>query len=1531
MKGWIATNLRQGLTVAKKTIARRHPDCGLRRLRRLLVSLLGFASLSLLATGAGAQFGRPVSRSASFIGPPRSVEQYLREAERAIAERRYSEAVIQLGDLLQQEPDPQQDEERNGQDYFVDLRSDGAAVGTVLRDSVIQRARRMLGELPAAGIETYELRYGPTARRELARAIDGRDLDALRSVRRRFFHTTAGFEASFLLAQDALVQGQPLAASLLLDDVVATPRAVEALGTSVVLMHATACKLGGRGLPELPSQSGTITVAGTESAWPATGELGDWIDRHYRLQDPSPRRSGAEHRLSGGTPDRNGSDAGEMPLSLEFWAQRATASPSQERRVREKMDELVARGTLAPPSWNPLRVGDYIVMRSTERLLGVDFTTGKLVWEHPWTSPSPTHDDVETSFDVLAEKSDTGDLLVQRIWNDMPYGQITSDGKRVYMLHDLGQVEGATFGPWGQRGTRPGDGSRNSLIAVDLATEGKLVWSLGKREDVPSAFSEAFFLGPPLPLDGKLYVLVELAGDVCLSCLDPASGRELWRQPLVAVETGGIEVDPIRRVAGAVPTYHQGVLICPTGGGAMVAIDLADRILRWGVSFNRSEEFERRTFGRTGAVDALQLMQRWSDGAAIAEGTSVVVTPVESDRVLGFDLVTGEPRFNGINRIHFRYLAGLRDGRFFLVGSDRMQAFDVETGTPLWTTPDGLVTAGQRISGRGMFGEDAYYLPTTTNQVLRVSLEDGSLLDRRTTNFSLGNLLAVGGKIISQSPTELAVAFGETSLEPEVSRMLEENPDNFDALVRKSQLLIQRGQRREALSLLETTRSRQPDNDEVRMLSVLAMLGILRDDPAAEGELYETLDGLVDQPESRAELMSLRIRAAIAGSDYTEAISQLLRLSDLVGQPTAFAEPFDAVAGEDQRQCSIDSWIAARVAELAEQASEEQLTAINSVLSERLDSLQGAASQLLRRYVKHFGLLDGLQPLREQLFERFRIAESALEMERVALGAVSPDRLDSLSAARLSMLGKAYVTGGFGEDAHRVAAVLRSRGKDEISDELESDPMVSPRTVDPNLWSQQVMMEWDSMRTMRMRSTITSGIRYLPTTRLAGEQLRGWHVVRESSNPLAIRDPSGFFRPISIEDDVRQGTDLPKTFVSGGVMIVVLSNQIVALDLYRVLDNDSPILWSRSTGGDSGSIAKRRSVMNVFDDQVLVDVINTSVPSPVTAEFRVGPITGDQLLVLQGGELICLDLMTSQQRWRNSGAPAGGAVVCDDQRLAVVSPDTKEVVFFSLLDGEKLATEPWNRGDLWAATGRHVLCYSPAGSNSGIPRMFQVQLIDPFTDEVLLELQAAPANRRSEDVPASYGQVVEGRYLAHYDTQGTATIWDLVAARELARVEGLPSYSDLNGLQTVLLEDQFLLLPRRRQLPRETGSTATLQTSNKPNHESLHAVISISADQGEHRWTREFEIPWGCTLAQPSATPILALTRGWSDFNNTGSRKREVEVLALDVRDGATLAEGRREFPSSANLIETVMTVQPGQQRVSCRIGSEELVFVFGE
>ncbi len=86
-------------------------------------------------------------------------------------------------------------------------------------------ARQMIGELPPEGYQAYELLHGATARRQLQAAIRSGDREAVADVVRRFFHTSAGYEAALVLAEKETDEGHRLAAAELYRELIEAPRA----------------------------------------------------------------------------------------------------------------------------------------------------------------------------------------------------------------------------------------------------------------------------------------------------------------------------------------------------------------------------------------------------------------------------------------------------------------------------------------------------------------------------------------------------------------------------------------------------------------------------------------------------------------------------------------------------------------------------------------------------------------------------------------------------------------------------------------------------------------------------------------------------------------------------------------------------------------------------------------------------------------------------------------------------------------------------------------------------------------------------------------------------------------------------------------------------------------------------------------------------------------------------------------------------------------------------------------------------------
>src|SRR5262249_18426048 len=118
----------------------------------------------------------------------------------------------------------------------------------------------------------------------------------------------------------------------------------------------------------------------------------------------------------------------------------------------------------------------------------------------------------------------------------------------------------------------------SSLKGYNLDT-GKLVWEIGGRFDRGSELAGSFFLGPPMPVDDKLYVLTEKNAELhlpALQCRDtfekPAMPAVLWTEKLIDVPKE-LSQEPSRRVQAVPLTHQDDVLICPTNLGTVVAVD----------------------------------------------------------------------------------------------------------------------------------------------------------------------------------------------------------------------------------------------------------------------------------------------------------------------------------------------------------------------------------------------------------------------------------------------------------------------------------------------------------------------------------------------------------------------------------------------------------------------------------------------------------------------------------------------------------------------------------------------------------------------------------------------------------------------------------------------------------------------------------------------------------------------------------------------------------------------------------------------
>ena len=238
----------------------------------------------------------------------------------------------------------------------------------------------------------------------------------------------------------------------------------------------------------------------------------------------------------------------------------------------------------------------------------------------------------------------------------------------------------------------------NELAAYELKTQGKIKWRVGgggdhRDIDIEPKLAGAYFLGPPLPLDdGQLYCLAERGKDqaIYLEVLDAKSGKVQWQQQLVSTADSSMNgfQDSYRRLTGATPSFADGVLVCPTSAGAVVAVDLATHKLLWGYEYppgpmGPNQQMIAMRFQMGAMAVPSYSGDRWADSTATIAQGRVLITPVEGEQPLFcLSLIDGKLLWK-MDRGDNVYVAGVEDGKVILVGKRKVQAVSlVDTNSP---------------------------------------------------------------------------------------------------------------------------------------------------------------------------------------------------------------------------------------------------------------------------------------------------------------------------------------------------------------------------------------------------------------------------------------------------------------------------------------------------------------------------------------------------------------------------------------------------------------------------------------------------------------------------------------------------------------------------------------------------------------------------------------------------------------------------------------------------------------------------------
>ncbi len=1504
-----------------------------------LTGLSALAQPGILPGNARQRDGDSSALGQVFQPAPSDVRKPLLRAQKAIAEGRHADAARELGTLLMNDSPG----DAENQDYFLVDVDDAQQTLTSLR----AEARRLLASLPAAGREAYELQVGAQARALLDEAVAAGDIDKLSDLIRRFPHARAGYEAALLAGRYEMARGWPLAAALCFQRLVDSPQAASQFEPELSVLLAT-CWL----YAQMPDKASAVLLALKQRLPQATLRFGDqevrlftdntdplvWLQNGIGRAARTPAAEAVEWVVFRGNAQRSGRIHGGSPLTSYRWRVPTPLDRADEKLIDQMTKQYRDEGRAALPALQPLAIGGTILMRTPEKLLGVDFRSGKRIWIWPPWDDAPADREAE-SVAALRQRSGFNGReqeLHQRIWDDAAYGQLASDGQSVFLLHDLGYANFGNLSPHqvligvgGIQRAYPGaPRPHNLLVSLSLARQGAAQWVVGGEhgEDEPK-LAGAFFLGAPLPLGEKLYVLAEFNGEIRLVVLHTRNGHLDWQQQLAHTDAQTILLDGTRRLAGATPSYAEGILACPTSAGAVVAVDLATRSLLWGYSYGKqSVQPQNQNFGFNAFYPRMPrpVGQHWVDATATVADGRVLLTPVEADEVQCLDLLTGKPVWTA-KRGELLYLACVHEGVAVFAGTKQVTALRLSDGKPAWQDP---VALSEPPSGRGFHSGQYYFLPTAKAELLKIDLAKGEVVHRTATSLVLGNLVCYRDDVVSQGPDWLT-AFSQTEpLRRHVDQVLTANPNDVPALTSRGELLLYEGKRVEAIAALERAYQLAPQADTVRATLVEAMMTALRDDFAAHRRYAEQIERLLDRPTQRSEYLRLMAAGWQAEGQLEKAFDMILQLARLKGNVLDNGGSWQSELESIDRHWNIrlDRWLQARIGELLTAANPAQRAVLDRTIQEQFEAaMQNGDQAAWQRFIAVFGT----HPLADQV--RLRLAASLIETGEWLPAELLLSRFESLgddstqAAATAEMARLLERTRQFDRAADYYRQLSDRWGEVVCRDGKTGQQLCEAAAANRGL--QEVLARahaWPYGKVNVSETTDPServpNFRRVYTCRM---QQRGPATPRglqasydQQRNALVVRDGWGQMllnANLGVQRFSTPDFSLIQTRANGHLLLVSVGNEVLAINLLQTNRNRvESILWRQD-------LVHAGTEPNIL--QMNVPVLPIKNPWGGTRRVfadpqqrlsgAMGPLLDQGVCYLSLRELICADPLTGERIWSRDNLPQGSDLFGDRELLFVVPPGSDTARVFSALDGRELGERKVDvLENRWATNGRHVLAWQQEKEGA----LLELRLYDAWTGQDIWQ-EALP--------PGTKGELVDNDEVAVLEPTGRFVVRSLRDNRP--RVQAQLKPEKIHAIYVLRSQEQYILAANRKVGGASSSSESEFHGLNTGQFSPLLIgnVQAFDRGTGKPQWPVPVSIEsFGLPLDQPTESPLLVFLRNVRPTQPQTANRTKTSLLCLDRRDGRSVLL-KDDIPVQTNAFDIV--ADPREHTVSIALPSKTL------
>ncbi len=1426
----------------------------------------------------------------------RSLSQNLEQARKLLVDGRFSEGLLLVDRVIAAEKDT----------FGISgvLRSDDLVSGSTR--GLKLAAKELLAALPPAGVAALELEWGVTARRRLNQATRAGDLDAIAGVASRYPLTEAAGDALWMVAQSKIDSGDHGSAAAIFDRLRDWPSTSQKQGLSLGFREAICwANEGDRAKLEVALER----LAGQKSSKQRSGLrklLGQRSYAEWEAQLRERASAGTESApvrpvnwlIEGGDLDRNPQGVGGIPHVWPAWHARTAKQAIEASRWKRREHWSQERGGGWTLTASPLAIGDLVVARTPHNLVAFDWHSGKRVWETRSDRTTVPESPFHIAEQQGAEQQGSEPMMIlldsseQRMWLDTVFGAISSDGERVYALRDLGNLSAHSMSPWrvgalGIGRTAPEVSFGNGLAAFDLHSEGKMVWQIHGAVDQGDE-AGIFFLAPPLAVEGQLYAIAELRNSIHLVAIRAQDGQILWKQPLANLERN-LQLDVGRRLAGVSPSYGQGLLVCPTGAGSVVAIDPIDHSLQWAYRFEVEESVASRSstrWNRRWSAYQPSLTGAWSRNRCLLASGRVVVTAPESDELHCIDLATGQKIWTKA-RGDGRFVAGIAHGKVLVVAADHLLAYDLATGTKSWRLafPEGATAAGL-----GVLTDDQLLLPFSGGRLGVFDIPAAELSATLTIREDqlLGNLAYHRGTLLSQSTSSLTRFDPIGPLQELASGGFEQSPPSPQSLRIQGEIAWGEGDLEQAIDSFRQAYEAAPDDSLIRWRFTHSLLAGLKADYPHYCDRSDLLPPLVEgQPEQRTWLR-LHLDGLLQMEDLPAAFAVALQLYSVDREEWVTWSPGHEVQSE--------RWFAGRVLRLWNRADD----ALRQTMTDEVDHLFQAAQanagrDSVSRLVRYFGTVPAGRRARMargiQLVRSGQLAEAELlllytdpNQREAEVRLLTPEHRELFS--RLS---------GSGATPWRTPSSLSEANERSFAHpiaffsdwpdgkvEVERARVAGARVAALSTRSRSQGPQQSPLH------PVAVGFPWAGPSRLAiaegGGELMGWNELGEVSQRTELHIDS-----LKNTED----TSEVRSIRFGHFCAIGRGDEVALLDLrtHTTAENKNyrrPLLWAtQSDGLSSPSLNRFGGIpMQIRGGQFLGRALlrgNLS-DNALRKDAKTGQLCAAVPLgvVLRDGDTVrCFGAVDGALLWQRSKMPSDGEAFGDWRHLFLLSSGSQEGVVLSMVDGTTVGTWGRPKGNWKAMVAGHLVTTWHQNNT------LRLEVVDAFSGKRLVQRRYAEGTCLTQVDAQTFVVVERSGSVEMIDAeQGVVRFTrSLLPEPDLASLHALRSGTTL-----------FLATNTWSQAQHTTvGNLAIADAPVVTGH-----VYALDTETGEPRWDHPATVKGqGLAMTQPPATPALIFLSELED-RPPGRSGKTTRLLCLDKRTGRSLAREEKILPLNA-------------------------------